>query len=310
MSSTQRPAQWLIFSALITVQVLFGINYVVSKIVVGHFPPLVWASVRIIISSVIMLAMAAVLRPNARPPWSRTFFLPLVVFALLGSIINQASFLVGLSYTTATNSAILNTLIPVFTLLIVTIRGQEPLTKNRLVGFVLALLGVLSLRKVENFTLSDQTLIGDLLTVLNCFSYGLFLSYSKTFLEKHDRFWTTAWLFVYGSVGITLIATPSYMNFTMPEITGSLFAAMIYAILGGTLVTYFLSVWTLAHTKSTSVAIFIYLQPVVASTLAYFWMGETITARTVISSLMIFLGVLLSLGPTRKRAPTALRVDS
>lgn len=316
LAADRRPPQFLIFSALITIQVLFGINYVVSKLVVAHFPPLVWASFRIIVSSLIMVAGSWIFRRKHHPKDGRGFFVPLIAFALLGTIINQASFLVGLHYTTATNSAILNTLIPVFTLMIVTARGQEPLTLKRSIGFLFAFTGVLAIRKVEDFSLSDRTLVGDLLTILNCLSYGLFLSYSKKFLETHDRVWTTTWLFLYGSVGLTALATPDWMSFVWPEITPLLLGAMLFAIIGGTLVTYFLNVWTLAHTKSSSVAIFIYLQPIVASGLAWFWFGEKVTPRTVFASLFIFTGVLMALAPTtgnllrRKTADPALRVES
>src|SRR5688572_149907 len=114
----------MVLAALIAVQILFGVNYVVSKIVVGVFPPLVWASIRIIISSAVMVAFALATK-RKHPVGGAQFFVPLIFYALLGTIINQASFLVGLSYTTSTNSAILNTLIPVFTLLVVTVRRQE-----------------------------------------------------------------------------------------------------------------------------------------------------------------------------------------
>lgn len=306
--SGSKPAKSLVFTALITIQVLFGINYVVSKVVVSVFPPLVWASARIIVSSLIMLAAGLLFRRGHFPRDGKKFFIPLIAFALLATIINQTSFLVGLRYTTATNSAILNTLIPVFTLLIVTLRGQEPLTVKRGLGFILAFGGVLAIRKVEEISFSNQTMIGDLLTVLNCLSYALFLSYSKSFLEKHDRIWTTVWLFIYGSVGITLIAIPDWMTFQMPELTPSLMASMAFAVIGGTLLTYFLNVWTLAHAKSTSVAIFIYLQPVVATALAWTWFGEQPTLRTILSSLLIFGGVLLSLAPAvAKQSAPVLR---
>src|SRR6185312_13343906 len=111
----------LVLAALIAVQVLFGVNYVVTKVVVGAFPPLLWASLRIIISSIFMLTVAF-MSGHEHPKDGKKFFGPLVIFALLGIIINQSSFLVGLRYTTATNSAVLNTLIPVFTLLLVTLR--------------------------------------------------------------------------------------------------------------------------------------------------------------------------------------------
>lgn len=295
---SREPAHILVIAALIAVQLLFGVNYVVSKLVVGAFPPLLWASFRIIIASSIMLAVAlATKRPH--PSGGRKYFGPMVIFALLGTIINQSSFLVGLRYTTSTNSAVLNTLIPVFTLLIVTLRGQEPLTTRRALGFVSAFAGVLVIRKVEELSFSNKTVIGDLLTMLNCLSYGFFLSYAKTFLERNDRVWTTTWLFIYGSVGLTLMAMPDWLSFRMPELTPLLIGCMVFAIIGGTLLTYFLNMWALAYTRSSSVAIFIYMQPIVTAALAWAWHGEQITLRTALSSVLIFIGMLLALS----RAP-------
>jgi drug/metabolite transporter (DMT)-like permease len=282
--------------ALITIQVLFGMNYVISKIVVDAFPPLVWASIRIIVASAIML-LVCLLTKRRHPVGGWKFFGPLIGFSLLAVIINQGSFLVGLHYTTSSNSAVLNTLIPVFTLLIVTLRGQERLTVTRVLGFIFAFGGVLAIRKVEELSFSNKTVIGDLLTILNCLSYGCFLALSKSFIEKHDRVWTTTWLFLYGSVGLTLLAIPQYQNFTMPALTPRLEACMAFAIVGGTLLTYFLNNWALAKAPSSLVALFIYLQPVVTALLAWGWLGTPITARMVVSTCLIFTGMFLALLP-------------
>ncbi len=294
MMTKTAPSTRLVFLALIVIQVLFGINYVVSKVVVGFFPPLLWSSIRIIISSLVMLGFA-LSSGRKHPVGGWKYFGPMVIFALLGTIINQASFLVGLKYTTSTNSAILNTLIPIFTLLIVTLRGQEPATLMRVIGFISAFAGVLVIRKVEEFSLSNTTMVGDLLTILNCLSYGLFLSYSKNFLTKHDPVWTTTWLFIYGSVGLTLLAIPDWMNVVWPVMTPTLWGAVLFAILGATLATYFLNFWALAHAKSSHVAVFIYLQPVVTSVITWLWYDEVVTLRTVLASGLIFVGLLLSI---------------
>jgi len=292
--SSTAPRPILVLGALLAVQLLFGAGYVVSKVLVGTFPPLVWASLRILVSTVMMVGAAIVWRGWSKSPSSwKDFFKPLIGFALLGMIINQSSFLVGLRHTTSTNSAILNTLIPVFTLAVVTLRGQEKFTLLRGLGFVLALLGVLIMRGVENFSLSDQTFLGDSLTVLNCLSYALFLSYSKHFLEKHDRVWTTAWMFMYGGVGISLLAIPDYLQFTWPQMTPALWACVAFAIVGTTLLTYFLNFWALSYAKSSSVALFIYLQPPIAAVIAYLWMGEPMTLRAFLASGLIFLGMLM-----------------
>lgn len=310
MSATV-PRYGLVLAALITVQVLFGINYVVSKIVVDIFPPMVWASIRIIISSGVMVAYClATRRPHPKP--ERSFFGPLIIFALLGAVINQSAFLVGLSYTTSTNSAILNTLIPVFTLLVVTLRGQEAATPKRIVGFLTALLGVLVLRNVEHLSLSDKTVVGDLLMILNCFSYALCLAYSKSFFERYDPIWTTAWLFIYGSVGITLLAIPQYMTFEWPQMTPSIWAAAFFAVIGATLMTYFLNFWALRYARSSQVALFIYIQPIITSFIAWTWMGEEVTIRSVLATGFIFIGMLLGLSQrtSQKKILTAVPLQS
>lgn len=291
--------------ALVTVQLLFGINYVVSKDVVAAFPPLVWASARIIIASTLMLLMAVAMR-RKHPVPDRHFFVPLIGYALLATVINQTCFLVGIKHTTSTNSAILNSLIPVFTLLIVVLRGQEILSRRMALGFVSALVGVLVLRRIEDFSLSNETFYGDLLTIINSLSYATFLALSKKFYEKHDPIWTTVWLFMYGSVGITIIAIPDWLTFTMPAMNTTLWAEAAFTIIGATLFTYFLNNWALAWAKSSHVAIFIYLQPVITSIIAWSWRGEQATWRSILSTMLIFMGLLMAISkhdnPDKRRA--------
>lgn len=280
-------------AALILIQILFGLNYSISKIVLEHFPPIVWSSFRIIIS-VLMMVTVALITKRPHPKMERGFFVPLILFSLLGCIINQVSFLYGLKLTTATNSAILNTLIPVFTLLIVTILGYEKLTTHKFFGFTLAFGGILILRNVESMRFSNETFIGDLLNIVNCLSYSIFLAISKRFLEKYDRLWTTIWMFIYGSLGIGAIALPSWLTFQWPTFDLQLLLCMLYAIIGGTIFTYFLSIWTLARVKSSYVAIFIYLQPIVTTPMAWLMFGEVPTLRTLFSLILIFSGMLLA----------------
>lgn len=288
-----------VLAALITVQVLFGLNYVVTKLVVDAFPPLVWASIRAIIVAVGLLSIATILR-KPRPKLSREFLLPVAGFSLMAVAINQGSFLFGLKLTTATNSAVLNTTIPIFTLAIVTLRGQERMTARRALGFVLGLGGVLVMRKAEDLSLSDATLVGDLLTVLNCLSYSLFLSFGRPFMQKHDPIWVTGFLFAFGSIPLTLVALPEYSHFHIPSLSPQLLGCMTFAALGGTLLSYLLNFWALARVRSSAVALFIYLQPIVAAALAWSWMNEVPTPRTVLASIVIFSGLLLGIARAEK----------
>ena len=114
-------------------------------------------------------------------------------------------------------------------------------------------------------------------------------------MKSHDSVWMTTWLFIAGSIGITGLAVPSWLTFQWPAMTPVLIGCMVFSVLGCTLMAYFLNLWALARTHSSSVALYIYLQPVVASTLAWVWLGEVITLRTVLSSLLILVGMLAAL---------------
>jgi drug/metabolite transporter (DMT)-like permease len=292
--SKRAPSPMPVYGALLTVQLLFGINYITSKIIVGLFPPLLWATIRVFISGIILMSIS-ILTKRPHPPRNRSFFFPLCLYAFLGISLSQGAFLVGLQHTTATNSAILTTLIPISTLLFVTLSGREPLTFPRLMGFLCAMSGVLVVLRVETFSLSDETLLGNALTIVNCLSYGLFLSLSKKFVASFDSLWTTTWLFLIGSVGLAVVSTPSLANLHWPEMTPQLVSCMLFTILGSTLMAYFLSIWALKQVRSSSVALFIYVQPVVASAIAWIFYDQRPTLRTCLAIVLIFTGMLLAL---------------
>lgn len=283
-----------VLQALLGVQVCFGFNYIFSKKIVMVFSPFVWADIRILISTVVLVTIA-ILRRAPFPPMTKEFLKPLLFFALTGTVINQICFLLGLKYTTATNSAILNTLIPIFTLMLVILRGQEKATFRSIVGFISALFGVLWLRGVENFTFSDQTFIGDLLIMVNCLSFAIFLTSSKAFFEKYDRGWSTALIFAVGSIGISIISLPAWVGVEWPEMNLDLWFSVFYGIVGGTILPYVLNNFALAHARTSSVALFIYIQPMIAALAGWLFLSETITFRTIGASLLIFGGVLLGL---------------
>jgi drug/metabolite transporter (DMT)-like permease len=303
----KQPSQTLVYTALLVVQVLFGVTNVVSKKILGSMPALVWATIRLVVAAVLMIGIVmAIKRPF--PKGGRSFFVPLIVYTLLGVVLTQGSFLYGLQFTTATHATILNTLIPLITLLIVTLRGQEPLNARRTVGFLVAFSGVLALKydHLQKLSFSaDKSLLGDLLILVNCICLGLFFSYSKKFMERHDRFWITTWMFIYGTVGMSVLGSTAWAGFHMPVMTPVLIGSMAFAILGGTIAVYFLNAWTLAHTHSSSVAFFGYIQPVVAAALAWAWLGETITVGTVLCSVIIFGGVIIVLAPWQARPARA-----
>ncbi len=280
----------MITGALISIQILFGVGYIFSKLLVESFPPLIWACIRSFCAALSIGVIALVLgRPH--PKLNRQFFFPLLAFALLGGLLTQGLFLVGLRHTTSTHSSVIFTLTPIFTLMVVIYLREERLTPQNLTGFVFSFLGILILTEVEKFHLSATLMRGDLLTLGSACSYGLFIALSKNFFKKFDSTWITFWIFLCTGIGLAGFSFSEWETFRWPVMTPLLWILVTYGILGATLLSYFLVIWTIAHASPSKVALFSYLQPVLVSLIAYFFLGEGISPRTIGGSILILMGV-------------------
>lgn len=288
---TSKTKLWL---ALFTVQLLFALSYIFSKLLMQAFPPMIWAFIRSSVTAIILLSLASLLK-KPRPKLNRGFIFPLLIFSLMGGAITQGFYLLGLHYSTSTNSAILYTLSPLMTLAAVIWIGQERATLPRLIGFLFAFLGVTILSHIENYQLSNHQLLGDCLTLLSCFSYGLFLALSKPFFEKFDDLWITAGMFSISSLIFGVFAIRELPQFHIPIMTPSLIAMVLYGILGSTLLSYFLVIWTLKRAPSSQVALFGYLQPLLTSLICWIFFEEVISERTLLASGFILAGVSLTI---------------
>jgi drug/metabolite transporter (DMT)-like permease len=228
------PSERLVAFGLLALQIVFAVGYILSKVLVDEFPPLIWAWIRAALTAFFMLLITMAMR-RPHPKLGRDFFVPLIWLSLLGGVLTQVFFLVGLKYTTSTNSAILNTLNPLITLLTVILMGREKATSLRLSGFLVSFCGVLILSGAEKIRVANSTLFGDVLTLASCITYGVFVAVSRNFFQKHDRFWITTWLFVFTAIGLTVFAIPDMAAFRWPTMTPMIWWSFLYGILGSSL---------------------------------------------------------------------------
>src|SRR5436853_4189878 len=100
-------------AALATAALLFSANYIISKLAMRAFHPLVFAYLRVVGSALVLNLIIHEREPAAltrRDAWQ------LAGFATLAIVINQTFFLAGLALTSAHVAAILITTLPVFAL--------------------------------------------------------------------------------------------------------------------------------------------------------------------------------------------------
>jgi len=228
-----------VYLILILVQMIFGINVMVTKVIVGSMQPISWAIVRLLTAGVILLSICFWRRPE-KLNLSWDYLKKIFLLSIIGMSLSQFLFLEGISKTTATNASIITSLIPLFTLLVVTVLGHERLNSSKIIGFLVALLGVLILRRAEDFSLRDSSVIGDILVFLCTVSTALFIALSRSFLRDNDHWWATGWMFLFGGLQLLFVSFFIKTSFAItltPELTYSI----IYSIFLSTLFAYFLN---------------------------------------------------------------------
>jgi drug/metabolite transporter (DMT)-like permease len=76
--------------------------------------------------------------------------------------------------------------------------------------------------------------------------------------------------------------------------------SVLYTAIIGTLVPYFLNAWALARVNPSTVAAFVYLQPIVGFTLAVLFLGEHVGLNFIFAAALVFAGLFLA---TKKFVP-------
>lgn len=281
-----------VYAALVLVQVFFGVHYFVAKLILGMMTPRAWAVIRITGAAILLMGYNLIFLK--RHPQGRRDLARLALYALFGVVINQVLFVEGLSRTTPSHSAIINSLIPVITLGIALLIGHERPTPVRWASIAVAFASVLILLRVESFRLQDELVVGDLLTLANGCSFSLFLVLSRDYLRRTDPLAATAWLLCFGAVGIFIVGAGPLARVDASALPARFWVYAAYAIVFATVLAYFLNYYALRHTDSSLVALFIYMQPPIATGLSMLFLHERPGPRFWIAAAGIFLGVYLA----------------
>lgn len=289
MSDEAGNRPWEIHAALAGAQVGFALFPILGKLVLVSLSPLLFAAFRAACAAVLLEAFR---RTHERPERIRRTDVPrLILYGLLGVSFNQILFIEGLSRTTAINTTVLTTTIPVFTLAAAAALGRERLTARAAAGIVLAGAGALLLLNAQRFDWSSASFRGDLLLIANCISYSLYLVLSRPVLARYHFVTFTAAVFRYGAVLIVLLALPDLVRFAPGRVSALGWASLAGVILLCTVIPYLLNAWALARVHASHVAFYVFLQPFVATILAILILGEELTAKTVAAALLIFAGL-------------------
>jgi len=285
--------------ALITVQILFGIWPIFGKIVLRSMSSTSLVSLRLVGAALLFAVLQRRLTPLLRMPAKDIVML--TACSLLGIVGNQFIFVKGLSLTTVINTEILSTTIPVYAIATSILLGYERGSLKTLIGVLLSVAGVVYLVNPLHADLSTQTTTGNVLILINSFLYALYIVISKNLVGRYGALSVVTWIFLIGSVITVPVGIYSLQRENLAAIGAGTWAAVAFIIVFPTVVAYYLNAWALTRVPPSVVAIYIYLQPLIAFGFAPLLLGESWNWRTIAAAILIFGGVTLVTRDTDRR---------
>lgn len=286
--------------ALVAVQILFGTWPIFGKIVLRSMSPSTLVACRLTGAALAFTLLQRKLTPLLRMPVKD--FALLSLCSMLGVVGNQLLYVKGLSLTTVINSTLLSTTIPVFTLFVSILFGYDRLSLRRLIGIALAAGGVVYLVNPARADLSTQTTAGNLLIVSNSLLYAVYIVISKDLFERYGALNVITWIFLIGSIVTVPLGIYSFQNENVSAFSNGVWLALVFIIIFPTVGAYYLNAWALTKVAPSTVAIYIYLQPLIAFGFAPLLLGEDWNSRTIIAGILIFAGVAVVTSRGRSRA--------
>lgn len=299
------PPRALVHAALFAVQIAFASLSVVGKVVVRTLEPGALALLRLAGAAAVFGALALARRDPSAPRMPPRDVLAIAGCAVLGIFGNQVLFLYGLRLTTAVNATVLVATIPVFTVLSAILLRREPPRAASLVGVGVAFAGALWLVGGE-FALGSAGVAGDLLVLSNSVVYALYLVLVRDLALRYGSIRVVAIGFACGALLALPLGAPALAR-QAGALDGETWLLVAYVVLVPTVFTYLANAWALRFAPSSLVAIYIYLQPIVAALLAWIVLGEIVRPRVLVTVALVFAGIWIVTRPQPR--PPQLRAS-
>lgn len=279
---------------LIAAMVLFWSgNYIVGKIALREFPPLLLVGLRLAFAGLFMLPVYWWEGRTVEGRWTRQDLPALLAVGVLGLALNQVFFVAGLSRTSVAHSALLVGMSPVVVLLLASLCGMERLTLRKAAGMLIALAGVAILKAFEEAG-HGPTWTGDILILCNVLAFAGFTVFGKQITKRH----TTITVNTFGYVGGALAMLPAMAwegrNFSFTAVSAGGWISMLYMALFPSVIAYLIYYYVLGRIPASRASAFTYLQPVIAMLLGVVILGEHLTSAIVAGGIVIFAGVWLT----------------
>jgi drug/metabolite transporter (DMT)-like permease len=280
------------------VSLIYGVTFTIAKDVMPQFiKPYGFILMRVG-GSVILFWVVWLLLVLQNPAQKQKIllldFLRIAAAAFFGVALNMLTFFKGLSFTSPISASVIMVSTPIIVLVLSAIIIKERMLKRKVFGIVLGLIGTAFLilygKSIGN---APQAGLGNFLVFVNAVSYGFYLIVVKKLMDKYNAFTFVKWIYLFGFLMVLPFGWQEFEAVNWNCIPIAIAYKMGFVVVFSTFLTYLLNLVSMRELKPTTVAVFIYLQPLFATIFAIGLGKDELSWVKITSAVLIFVGVFL-----------------
>jgi drug/metabolite transporter (DMT)-like permease len=296
---------WALVAATL-VSIIYGVTFTIAKDVMPRYVEPFGFIVLRVGGSVILFWLLSFFGPKEKI--ARTDFPRIAAAALFGVAFNMLTFFKGLSYTSPIMGAVLMVTTPMIVLVLSALLMKERMKTSKILGIVLGLIGTVTLilygKSVVN---ASNATLGNLLVFVNAVSYGFYLIIVKKLMDKYNAFTFVKWIYTFGFLMVLPFGWSEFQAIAWPTLGVDILWKIGFVVVFSTFLTYLLNLVSMRELKPTTVAVFIYLQPLFATIFAVSLGKDDVNLIKLLSAGLIFAGVYLVTKKVTSEPPSPQR---
>jgi drug/metabolite transporter (DMT)-like permease len=274
-------------TSLLLMVFVWGVNFPIVKHALATFDPLAFNALRFVIASVLVLA---VLRARGELGLPERRDVPRVVaLGLLGNVVYQMCFILGLDRSRAGHAAVILALTPILTAFLSMLTGHEKPGPRTWGGATLSIAGIALVSGAAIRLEGREALVGDAILVTACIAWALYTVGARPIVRRYGSVRTTAWTLWTGAVGLVLAGIPAMLRQDWGSLDAGAWGGLAFSATFAISLAYLIWYRGVERIGNTRTAIFSNLTPIVALA------ASAVLLRELPSALAL-LGVVLTLG--------------
>ena len=274
------------------VSIIYGVTFTIAKDVMPLYIDAYGFILLRVGGSVIIFWLVWLFMPKEKILLSD--FPRIIAAAFFGVAFNMLTFFKGLSLTSPISAAVIMVSTPMIVLTLSALIMKERMQKRMVFGILLGLIGTAFLILYgKSIGSATNAGLGNFLVLVNAISYGYYLISVKKLMDKYNALTFVKWSYLFGFIMVLPFVWGQFQTVNWVLVPMDIYWKIAFVVVISTFLTYLLNLLSMKELKPTTVAVFIYLQPLFATVFAISLGKDELSLVKIGSALLIFIGVYL-----------------